>query len=78
MHGSIWRVHFYRHETAWLVWRPITAPAPWDLEITKVLSEEALKPENYAIVDLPELWNVAQWYRQRYALDPKTQITSVL
>ena len=59
---------------------PNIPPAP---HITKVLSEEALKPENYlyAIVDLPELLEaVAQWYRRRYGvtLDPKTQITSVL
>ena len=59
---------------------PNIPPAP---HITKVLSEEALKPENYlyAIVDLPELLEaVAQWYLRRYgvALDPKTQITSVL
>lgn len=51
--------------------------------ITKVLSEEALKPENYlyAIVDLPELLEaVAQWYQRRYGvtLDPAAQITSVL
>ena len=59
---------------------PNIPPAP---HITKVLSEEALKPENYlyAIVDLPELLEaVAQWYDRRYGvkLDPKTQITSVL
>ena len=59
---------------------PNIPPAP---HITKVLSEEALKPENYlyAIVDLPELLEaVSQWYQRRYGvtLDPKTQITSVL
>lgn len=59
---------------------PNIPPAP---HITKVLSEEALKPENYiyAIVDRPELLEaVAQWYQRRYGvtLDPATQITSVL
>ncbi|MDD6024850.1 MAG: aminotransferase class I/II-fold pyridoxal phosphate-dependent enzyme [Oscillospiraceae bacterium] len=59
---------------------PNIPPAP---HITKVLSEEALKPENYiyAIVDRPELLEaVAQWYQRRYgvSLDPATQITSVL
>lgn len=59
---------------------PNIPPAP---HVTKVLSEEAQKPENYlyAIVDQPELLEaVAQWYQRRYGvtLDPKTQITSVL
>jgi LL-diaminopimelate aminotransferase len=59
---------------------PNIPPAP---HITKVLSEEATKPENYlyAIVDQPELLEaVAGWYQRRYGvtLDPKTEITSVL
>lgn len=59
---------------------PNIPPAP---HVTKVLSEEALKPENYlyAIVDLPEMLEaVSDWYQRRYGvkLDPKTQITSVL
>ena len=59
---------------------PNIPPAP---HITKVISEEALKPENYlyAIVDQPELLDaVGQWYLRRYGvtLDPKTQVTSVL
>ncbi len=59
---------------------PNIPPAP---HIMQVLSQEAQKPENYiyAIVDQPELLRaVAQWYQRRYgvALDPATEITSVL
>ncbi len=59
---------------------PNIPPAP---HIMRVLSQEALKPENYvyAIVDQPELLEAAAaWYRRRYgvALDPATEITSVL
>ncbi len=50
--------------------------------ITRVLSEEALKPENYlyAIVDQPELLEAVQkWYKTRYGVSLRTsQITSVL
>ena len=59
---------------------PNIPPAP---HVTRVLSEEALKPENYiyAIVDQPELLEaVGAWYQRRYGvtLDVKTQVTSVL
>lgn len=58
---------------------PNIPPAP---HITKVLSEEALKSENYlyAIVDQPELLDaVIYWYKKRYGVDlQRDQITSVL
>ena len=58
---------------------PNIPPAP---HITKVLSEESLKPENYlyAIVDQPELLDaVIQWYRRRYDVELcRENITSVL
>lgn len=58
---------------------PNIPPAP---HITKVLSEEALKPENYlyAIVDQPELLDaVIDWYKNRYDVElSREQITSVL
>lgn len=50
--------------------------------VTKVISEEALKPENYlyAIVDQPELLDaVITWYQRRYDVSlTREQITSVL
>ncbi len=58
---------------------PNIPPAP---HITQVLSQEALKPENYlyAIVDQPELLDaVINWYKNRYEVDlTRDQITSVL
>lgn len=58
---------------------PNIPPAP---HITKVLSEEALKSENYlyAIVDQPELLDaVIYWYKKRYGVElQRDQITSVL
>lgn len=58
---------------------PNIPPAP---HITKVLSEEALKSENYlyAIVDQPELLDaVIYWYQNRYGVElSRDQITSVL
>lgn len=58
---------------------PNIPPAP---HITKVLSEEALKPENYlyAIVDQPELLDaVIAWYQRRYGVELcREEITSVL
>ena len=58
---------------------PNIPPAP---HITKVLSEEALKSENYlyAIVDQPELLDaVISWYKNRYGVTlQRDQITSVL
>ena len=55
---------------------------PPPAHVMKVLSEEALKPENYvyAITDTNELLNeVADWYRRRYGveLDPATEICSL-
>lgn len=51
--------------------------------IMRVLSEEALKSENYvyAVKDLPALLDsVARWYERRFqvTLNPDTQITSLL
>lgn len=58
---------------------PNIPPAP---HITKVLSEESLKPENYlyAIVDQPELLDgVVSWYQRRYGVELcREEITSVL
>lgn len=58
---------------------PNIPPAP---HVTKVISEEALKPENYlyAIVDQPELLDaVITWYHRRYGVSlTREQITSVL
>lgn len=58
---------------------PNIPPAP---HVTKVISEEALKPENYlyAIVDQPELLDaVITWYHRRYDVSlTREQITSVL
>lgn len=59
---------------------PNIPPAP---HVLQALTDAAAKPENYlyAIVDLPELLEaVARWYSRRYgvALDPATEITSVL
>lgn len=55
---------------------------PPPAHVMKVLSEEALKPENYvyAITDTCELLNEAgDWYRRRYnvELDPETEICSL-
>lgn len=58
---------------------PNIPPAP---HVTKVISEEALNPENYlyAIVDQPELLDaVIEWYHRRYNVTlTRGQITSVL
>ena len=55
---------------------------PPPAHVMKVLSEEALKPENYvyAITDKRELLNeVADWYRRRYGveIDPASEICSL-
>lgn len=55
---------------------------PPPAHVMKVLSEEALKPENYvyAITDTRELLNEASdWYRRRYnvELNPETEICSL-
>ena len=55
---------------------------PPPAHVMKVLSDEALKPENYvyAINDTHELLNeAADWYRRRYGvkLDPATEICSL-
>lgn len=55
---------------------------PPPAHVMKVLSEEALKPENYiyAITDTRELLNeVANWYRRRYdvEIDPATEVCSL-
>ena len=55
---------------------------PPPAHVMKVLSEEALKPENYvyAITDKRELLNeVAEWYRRRYGveIDPASEVCSL-
>ena len=55
---------------------------PPPAHVMKVLSEEALKPENYiyAITDTRELLNeVANWYRRRYdvEIDPASEVCSL-
>ena len=55
---------------------------PPPAHVMKVLSEEALKPENYvyAITDKHELLNeVAEWYRRRYGveIDPASEVCSL-
>ena len=55
---------------------------PPPAHVMKVLSEEALKPENYvyAITDTRELLNAASdWYRQRYGveIDPASEVCSL-
>ena len=55
---------------------------PPPAHVMKVLSEEALKPENYvyAVTDTRELLNEASdWYRRRYGveLDPASEICSL-
>ena len=55
---------------------------PPPAHVMKVLSEEALKPENYiyAITDTRELLNeVANWYRRRYdvEIDPTSEVCSL-
>ncbi len=59
---------------------PDLAPAP---HITRALADAALDPANYryAVHDRPQLMRaVADWYQRRFAvaLDPDTQITSLL
>ncbi|MCR5834634.1 MAG: aminotransferase class I/II-fold pyridoxal phosphate-dependent enzyme [Selenomonadaceae bacterium] len=58
---------------------PNIPPPP---HVMKVLSDEALKPENYvyAITDTKDLLNeVSQWYQRRYGvdIDPDTEICSL-
>ncbi len=55
---------------------------PPPAHVMKILSEEALKPENYvyAVTDIKELLNeVANWYRRRYGveIDPKSEVCSL-
>ncbi|MBD3880104.1 MAG: aminotransferase class I/II-fold pyridoxal phosphate-dependent enzyme [Quinella sp. 1Q5] len=55
---------------------------PPPAHVMKVLSEEALKPENYvyAVTDTRELLNeAADWYRRRYGveLDPASEVCSL-
>lgn len=55
---------------------------PPPAHVMKVLSEEALKPENYvyAITDTRELLNeTSDWYRRRYGveIDPATEVCSL-
>lgn len=55
---------------------------PPPAHVMKVLSEEALKPENYvyAITDKRELLNeVAEWYHRRYGveIDPASEVCSL-
>ena len=55
---------------------------PPPAHVMKVLSEEALKPDNYiyAITDTRELLNeVANWYRRRYdvEIDPASEVCSL-
>ncbi len=55
---------------------------PPSAHVMKVLSEEALKPENYvyAVTDTRELLNeAADWYRRRYGveIDPASEVCSL-